>query len=655
MKITRIRTTNFRQHRDADIDLSSPQSDFVVIKGTMGAGKTNLLNAVTWCIYGEVDDIKNKGTQLLSDPVVVSMSQGEYADVEVLVEIALDPSVKAFIKRKLAFKKIGEHVQAYGDSELTVQVMRSIENGYEVQPNAQGWVERHLPSRFKPYFLFDGEKLAGFFKDSDAPRIKSAIQEVAQIDVLFRMQEKLQQLSVSLNQKAAKLTGADGDRLSEELGAKTQELATKESEIVSLENTIQQAESQEAQFDAMLGDLAQFEANISRKKSIDAEIEGHQRELTQRKASFHNKVRSIAPLALMAPALKSLGEKIQIAHENNELPPPVSIDYLRKLLADKVCICGSTVDHDNHQENAIKALIDGFAGISQVGDALNEHSTVYAVELGKISGQHELIDSINTAINKQIQSLERLTEEQAELALALEGQDDETIKQMAVARRTARDAAATARHRKATATSEANSIKTRILEIERDIDKASQRNAESKLARKKADFAKEAANSARFLYESMNGTVRKAVADSLEAQFFEMTWKENHFSSVDIDEEFRVSVLNQRNIEELDRLSAGERLCLAFAFSLTLSKEAGLNFPIVVDTPMGRLAPEVQENLSRVIAESTKGIGNQENHQMILLMTETEYNAKVAEVLDTRRPKILSIEFDTATGESRVS
>ena len=55
MKITRIKTSNFRQHKNVDIDLSSDQSDFVVIKGNMGAGKTNLLKAVTWSIYGDAD------------------------------------------------------------------------------------------------------------------------------------------------------------------------------------------------------------------------------------------------------------------------------------------------------------------------------------------------------------------------------------------------------------------------------------------------------------------------------------------------------------------------------------------------------------------------------------------------------------------------
>jgi DNA sulfur modification protein DndD len=133
-----------------------------------------------------------------------------------------------------------------------------------------------------------------------------------------------------------------------------------------------------------------------------------------------------------------------------------------------------------------------------------------------------------------------------------------------------------------------------------------------------------------------------------------MAWKDS-FSSVSIDQEFKVSVLNNYKIEQLDRLSAGERLCLAFAFSLTLSKEAGLSFPIVVDTPLGRLDPQVQENVATVLAAATQAFGSNGNHQLIMLVTETEYNEKVAKALDVRHPKVLEIVFDTETSETKVA
>jgi DNA sulfur modification protein DndD len=152
----------------------------------------------------------------------------------------------------------------------------------------------------------------------------------------------------------------------------------------------------------------------------------------------------------------------------------------------------------------------------------------------------------------------------------------------------------------------------------------------------------------------MNNEVRGAVAASLESQFKQMTWKKDSFKSISIDENYKVSVLNNKDFEILSKLSAGERLCLSFAFSLTLSTVAGLNFPMVVDTPMGRLSPEAQVNLSTVLAEVTAPTGDSTGHQMIMLMTETEYNPDVAKALSVRKPKVFEIQFDTERAETQI-
>lgn len=656
MKITRIRANNFRQHRSVDVDLTSEQADFVVIKGTMGAGKTNLLNAITWAIYGEVDDLKVKQTELLNDSTFQTMEEGDYGDVEVLVELLLDNGTNAYVSRKQTFKKSSGKASAYGDPLITVQVVRSISTGFEVEPNPIFWIEKNLPARFKPYFLFDGEKLASFFKESDAPRIRSAIQEVARIDTLFKLQEKLQIASVDLSQKAARLTGVDGDRMSEELGRISNAIQAAVERLTLDEENFGKAEAIEHEIDQKLSGVKNLESNIDRKRQIDADIETKKLKLEQAKFDFQARIRALAPGTLLAPALRDLGKKIEEARENKILPPPVEVAYLQGLIDSEQCLCGTNLADDHKAADHIKVLIQNFAQVSEVGNALNEYSSSYLVELSKLTGSLDLIETLNSAISEREEEIRGLYEEQAELSRALEGQDDELVRQLAEARKTARNQAFKYRSAIETGKSEIRQLNDRMKEVESEIRRASETNAEARKARRKAEFARRVSVVAGELYERMNRQVREAVSQSLESQFQEMMWKEGSFASVTIDEDFHVSVLNNRGIESLNRLSAGERLCLAFAFSLTLSKEAGLNFPIVVDTPMGRLAPEVQENLSRVISESTKGIpGATKNHQIILLMTETEYNERVAKVLDTRKPKVLEIFFDPTTAETRVA
>jgi len=654
MRISRIKATNFRQHRNVDIDLSSNQADFVVIKGNMGAGKTNLLKAVTWAIYGDVDS-GNTDQQLLTDSVHLAMKPGDYEDTEVLIEIDLGDDETAYIKRRQTFKKSDVSLTVYGDAELSVQVFRDVKTGYQVEPDPENWIERHLPRRFKPYFLFDGEKLERFLQESDAPKIKSAIQEVARIDVLNRIQEKLASASNALNQKAARSAGVDGEKFAKELGDVVARIEKKEIEIVDLTDAFRLAEETEFALDRQLSGQKDLEANIDRKRQIDASLEKENRHLKDAKDRFNLKIRSSAAAVLLAPALIVLGEKVEEARKNKVLPPPVNLDYLRELLTNGMCICGSDLASSAEHSSHLQKVIADYEQVGEIGNALNEHAIVYATELSKLPGHAELVSVMNAAISDKEDEIRSLQDDQELLAKELEGQDNETVRNLAKARREQREIAIGKQRALSTARAELQQLESRKSEIERQIDKVVSTNAEATKAQLKAEFAKQAAEVARHLYETMNNQVREAVSNSLEAKFKAMTWKKGFFEKVSIDPNFRVSILTNQGVESYGRLSAGETVCLAFAFSLTLSKEAGLNFPMVVDTPMGRLAPEVQVNLARVIAEATQGNGKSQNHQMVLLMTETEYNKQVAEELSSRRPKILTINFDTNTSETTVA
>lgn len=654
MRIIRIKADNFRQHVSIDLDLTDSKSDFVVVKGANGAGKTNLLNAVTWCIYGDVDDSKNSSSQLLSFSKVVSLSEGDYQDVTVQIDLDLGGESKAFIKRTQSFKKTAGQANPFGDSILTVQVLKSVAKGFEVEPNAAKWIERNLPPRFRPYFLFDGEKLERFFKKTDAPKIKAAIQEVAQIDTLFRMQEKLQSASADLAQKAAKLAGADGEALSGMHASLDNNIALKNKEIEELENTIQGAEELENKLDAKLSGLKNIEENIKRKREIDTQLENRRRELASAKDQFKLLIRSISPLVLLKPAIEVLGTHVEIAREKKVLPPPISEDYILELIRKEKCICGSTITEDNSEHKHLQKLISDYSQVSEIGSALNEQATNYVVSLAKIPGGSAHIHSVNKTIIEKTNMILTLADEQEDLAKALADQDDKEISELAAARNNARQIAATNRHKLATSKADLGALKQQIKELENEMERLAEKNNLAKQAQIKANFAKEAARLSVDLYNLMNGRIRESVSASLEDQFKKMTWKKDFFKRVAIDEDFRVSVVNNHDIEVLEELSAGERLCLAFAFSLTLSKEAGLDFPIVVDTPMGRLDPEVQVNLASVLAEATLGTNSHANHQIIMLMTETEYNPSVEAALDARKPKVFEINFNTVTGETSI-
>ncbi len=62
MKISKIELDNFRQYYgkvEFEFDTDS-KKNIVVIVGVNGAGKSNLYNAITWCLYGIEEHSKHR-------------------------------------------------------------------------------------------------------------------------------------------------------------------------------------------------------------------------------------------------------------------------------------------------------------------------------------------------------------------------------------------------------------------------------------------------------------------------------------------------------------------------------------------------------------------------------------------------------------------
>ena len=132
-------------------------------------------------------------------------------------------------------------------------------------------------------------------------------------------------------------------------------------------------------------------------------------------------------------------------------------------------------------------------------------------------------------------------------------------------------------------------------------------------------------------------------------------WKKNFFKPVQIDEDYRVLVSPKKfDVEWRNALSAGETACLAFAFSLTLSNVAGFSYPMVVDSPLGKLDEEVKEFVSSVLAKALESEIDSEGKQILMLMTDSEYSSEVADAIAYMNPSVFEIIFDQDNAESRL-
>jgi DNA sulfur modification protein DndD len=125
--------------------------------------------------------------------------------------------------------------------------------------------------------------------------------------------------------------------------------------------------------------------------------------------------------------------------------------------------------------------------------------------------------------------------------------------------------------------------------------------------------------------------------------------KDDLITSVSIDPETFEIRLRGGGWDELpaERLSAGERQLFAVAVLWALARASGQTAPTVIDTPLGRLDSQHRQRL--VEAYFPKAA-----HQVILLSTDEEIDAKQYARLEPHLSRSLTIEYDSTTRGSRV-
>ncbi|NLO26847.1 MAG: AAA family ATPase [Actinobacteria bacterium] len=655
MRIRGLEIQNYRQYRSLTLDLSDSRGDFVVVVGSNGAGKTNLLNAIIWCLYGREDYYSHDrdSSPMCSQNALDEVEDGDLLVVSVSLDLLFADGAEARVTRTQDFFKKGKATTT-GPKDLQVIYSESGGGGHQSAANPEHWVEKWIPSRLEPYFLFDGERLETFFRHAEEQKVRDAVLQIAQIDLLERLNDHLYKVSGQLYSRAAKERGGAetqqlGARLEEKqkkLEKNTEELARRRESVAELEQTMRS-------LDSRIGDIATVVGDIERRRTLQgqlSQIESHLKEAWGELFGWSSRV---APVIIVAPALHSLQKQIEEARANRRLPPPISAGVLERLLRENACVCGASLEEGSEGRRHIEHLLAEYARVSQVGSEMLDLEQHLRKIAGVLEETEATADSITRRIADWTQRLQRTTEDLDLLNAKLAGHKDAEVAQLQKEIQKARKASLEENRRITHLDIDCGTLKSDIAHIEKELERIAGREEKTREAINQARFAAKCLEVSKGIYKDLTDRVRTTVATTLERSFKEMIWKRDFYESVKIDEQYRVSVWNRFGFEVLEDLSAGERECLALAFAIALSEVAGYELPMVIDTPMGKLSPDVQKYVSQVLVDNMK-IEDGRGHQLIMLMTETEYNKEVAEVLSQRSPKIFDIKFDTKCGCSDI-
>lgn len=641
MKIERIVTKNFRQYKDVEVDFAKRDSDHIVVIGTNGAGKTTMLNVLTWCFYGKELHFSRDsvGRPICNTQILDELETGDTASVEVEVWLE-DDGVKKLFKRR----QVWESRDKCRPSEFNV--LQQTKSGWTPLPHPTTEVLKTLPERIQEYFFFNGEQLETYFGSKRRDNIRDAVFQVSQLQVVENTMRHLGNYENKLRDSipATADTGTlDIERkdLENEVHALDEELSDLRQQKIDVDNEFKEIE-------IAIGDFAGAAEKQKRREEKEEELKREQDRLANLKEERFFIAVNNALSVITYPATLQLLQLKEEKIEKRQIPPLIDKSLVEKCLKDSTCICGRKLENDSRERKEFIDLLDSIGGLSDSGIELVEIGTKLRNSKSKATVYKRAASNIRGQIFNSEELIEELNREINDIGKELRNIDVSGVSRMEATREDLKGEGERLHGNIVLKEKNLKECKDKLSLINDKLDRALEKEGRNKVKLAKLALCKKSQEELTRIEKEIMKEIKDQVEEKTSQLFFEIIWKKKTYKDVSIDDDFNISVIDNHGFESIDSLAAGETLALALAFMAALNSVSGFVAPIIIDSPLGRLGSEIRENLSNAVTEALI------EKQVIVFVLDTEYTNQVRMAFSRNWRDIRELELEFNETDSSV-
>ena len=639
MRIKKVILTNYRQFRNATIDFrKSKRNDLYVIIGRGGTGKTNFFNSINWCFYGKEPLFENLKKLPILNLKEVGNSTIKSVKVEVLVEDE-EVGTMRFIREK-DFKLYGNNKEP---TEFRENFSLYQSNTGDILNDDQASLKLNqlFPSTIKEFFFFDGEKLDKYFQENKGEAIKGAIFNISQLNVLERIEERLETLNNESRRELGRLNPRI-DQLREQRELKAKSLNDINSRIDSIIAELNGAKSKIKELREELSKYPDVERLAKNKDEIKAKYDEKQNISYDKKKDLQNLIFEFYKLFTLYKCIKEGLDSIEEERKNGNLPPTNDKGVLESSLkVNKCLICGRYLDKESH--NYIQKIISDTKISTEIGNILllmEQDLLNYKEFIDNFSNKHTKINNEINMYNKDLSDLNRQLEDIQDV---LGKHPVERIRQKNQDWRDLEELVESKNQDLGSFRAIKEKINEEIQKLDDDIQKEAEKVGKANEIQGMMTFCAESYKVVVKAKEEIMREIKQEIEKNTKKLFLDMVWKKDTFAEVKIDDSYNISVINTLGYDCVGSLSASERLLLTLSFIIAMHRVSGFDSPLLIDTPIARTSDKNRANLGKTFCDIS------DKKQVILLLTPDEYSTDISEILD----EVLSKRFNLALSQDK--
>ena len=623
MKLIRIELQNFRAfYGDQAIDFSTnPDKPVTVIHGENGAGKTNLLNAIYWCLTGEF-------TPRLSNPNMLlnKVAREEDHGIEGFVEIIFEHDGNEYRARRTVPLNL---------SNSKFDVIKIVK-GASTAPIAypQNFIMKVIPKGLSKWFFFDAEAIGELSLSGG-----SAFQQSLRRTLGFELVDKLAKDLISALDKKQR---AHAQLVkSKDLQNIQMEIDNKERVLPPQRNNLLQCESKLAEYEIDLNRINRELTNSPNTKELHVRRERLEATNKRRQYDKSNiqinlaKFNGLAiPSVLINEQASAFENKLTLQEESGRLPAPYSDQLVKDILKDKKCVCGREVLPNTNEEVNINSLLKSASTsefnsrVKKIQYLLNVIQANTSIYIDESTRLREQIIKIDSEIATNDEELESINADLGEI-------DEEAVIDLEAARDLAKREIRDLERRIGVLNSDISRNEDALKNLRIKFTNESKKIGMGENVKKELDKIKT-------ISDYMSKTLAAQEHNALNILQIELNtilskYLTKHYLARINPDTYEVKMLDDKN-REVGK-STGEEQVLKFAFISTVLALAGkktkekIDFmaepimaPLVLDAPFSALDPEYQSSVARNLAAQTS--------QLVLLLSSAAWGPAVSKALD---------------------
>lgn len=635
MRFNSIKISNYRQYRNLSFEFTRDTAcDMHIIVASNGVGKTNLLNAINWCLYGDEphtsggpDGGKNDKMPLCNNLAIQQTKDAGETICTVSVSIEAEDNGEKYTFIREAMWNVNTDMQSGKDDFSIKYVCKTGDTEIKKFGEAEDIINRFLPKKIRKYFYFDGEQLLYYFNpESDKiSHIKESIYEIAGVNTLQQVENHLKDRANEYRKTINKMD-PNIEEKQKEYQKVCEQIENIENEIKQLSQEIDKAEEAMESIDRQIdGTEEVVDKNRQYKRNKD-EIEKEEKNLQEAKEQQAAFIKKYLPMLLLYNTDQETSAYIEQREYEDSVNADVNVNAIEESLRHHECqLCKQHIPHDI--EGELLKLVTKFKSnislqkLAEIKSDIRRSLDIekYEEEKNKvfesIRRHQDRINELESENDRLVTDIKKVPSiDQIEILMDQKIRNEETKK--------------------------INERKKIEGEIQRD--NLVKEQAEKKKAYDDAMEANNSLGEYKEYYEFTEHAERivsetkKEIVDEVKQRlekytmelFDKLVWKKDTYGRVQLDDNFQMKLFHKKTDKScLASCSASEKELLALAFTIAIHKVSGYDNLLFIDTPVGRISDENRTNFAKVLLEVSQ------TKQIILAFTPSEYSEEIRDVL----------------------